>query len=82
MSFTLGYVGFTPVCVRQFRFQVHQFTSIYVSFCWFMLVGRDVELNKSVFMHVYVVKDGLKVDIWVEIHNMIQECAMLKTYGK
>ena len=47
-----------------------------------MLVGRDVELNKSVFMHVYVVKDGLKVDIWVEIHNMIQECAMVKTYGK
>ena len=49
--------------------------SAYVGLCWWEGCGAQQ-------MHVYVGKDGLKVDIWDEIHNMIQECAMVKTYGK
>ena len=38
------YFSFTPFYVRQVRLSG---TPVYVSLCWFTLVGRDVELDNK-----------------------------------
>ena len=79
MSFTLGYVGFYA-CLCE-TVQVSGIP-VHINLCQLMLVYVGGKGCGAQQMHVYVGKDGLKVDIWDEIHNMIQECAMVKTYGK